>query len=68
MEKLTDEIVYEAISTVIDPEVGFNLVELGLIYGVAIDGENVKVTMTLSTRGCPLHQAMMDWVKRPWRG
>lgn len=63
MEKLTDEIVYEAISTVIDPEVGFNLVELGLIYGVAIDGENVKVTMTLSTRGCPLHQAMMDWVK-----
>lgn len=63
MEKLTDELVYEAISTVIDPEVGFNLVELGLIYGVAIDGENVKVTMTLSTRGCPLHQAMMDWVK-----
>ena len=63
MEKLTDEIVYEAISTVIDPEVGFNLVELGLIYGVAIDGENAKVTMTLSTRGCPLHQAMMDWVK-----
>lgn len=63
MEKLTDEMVYEAISTVIDPEVGFNLVELGLIYGVAIDGENVKVTMTLSTRGCPLHQAMMDWVK-----
>ena len=63
MEKLTEEAVYEAISTVIDPEVGFNLVELGLIYGVDIEGVDVKVSMTLSTRGCPLHQAMMEWVK-----
>ena len=63
MEQLNEEAVYGAISTVIDPEVGFNLVELGLIYGVSIDGGNVKVTMTLSTRGCPLHQAMMEWVK-----
>jgi metal-sulfur cluster biosynthetic enzyme len=63
VEQLNEEAVYGAISTVIDPEVGFNLVELGLIYGVSIDGGNVKVTMTLSTRGCPLHQAMMEWVK-----
>lgn len=64
MEKVTQELVYAAIATVIDPEVGFNLVELGLIYDVAINDKNdVKVTMTLSTRGCPLHQAMMEWVK-----
>lgn len=63
MEQLNEEAVYGAISTVIDPEVGFNLVELGLIYGVSIDGGDVKVTMTLSTRGCPLHQSMMEWVK-----
>lgn len=64
MQQITQTEVYDAISTVIDPEVGCNLVDLGLIYGADIDEENhVKVTMTLSTRGCPLHQSMMDWVK-----
>lgn len=56
--------VYKAISTVIDPEVGFNLVEMGLIYDVTILKNNhVSVKMTLSTRGCPLHQMMQTWVK-----
>ncbi len=64
MAKITKEQVYDAIRTVIDPEVGFNLVDLGLIYGADIDDENnVKVTMTLSTRGCPLHQMLTQWVK-----
>ncbi len=64
MSKVTKEQVYDAISTVIDPEVGFNLVELGLIYDAIIDDENnVKVIMTLSTRGCPLHQMLTQWVK-----
>lgn len=61
---VTEEQIYDAISTVIDPEVGFNLVEMGLIYGVDIgeDG-NVMVTMTLSTKACPLHQMIVQWVK-----
>jgi metal-sulfur cluster biosynthetic enzyme len=64
VNRVTKEAVYEAISTVIDPEVGFNLVEFGLIYAVKIEENGVVfVTMTLSTRGCPLHQAMIDWVK-----
>jgi metal-sulfur cluster biosynthetic enzyme len=63
MSKITQDMVYDAIRTVIDPEVGFNLVDLGLIYGVAIENSFVKVTMTLSTRGCPLHQMLMQWVK-----
>ena len=64
MAKVTKEQVYDAIRTVIDPEVGFNLVDLGLIYDVDIDEENnVHVKMTLSTRGCPLHQMMQQWVK-----
>lgn len=64
MQSVTKEEVYAAISTVIDPEVGCNLVDLGLIYGADIDENNhVNVTMTLSTRGCPLHQSMIDWVK-----
>ena len=58
------EELFLAISTVIDPEVGFNLVEMGLIYDAVCDNEgNVKVTMTLSTKACPLHQMIVQWVK-----
>jgi len=58
------EELFLAISTVNDPEVGFNLVEMGLIYDAECDDEgNVKVTMTLSTRACPLHQMIVQWVK-----
>jgi metal-sulfur cluster biosynthetic enzyme len=64
MCKITKDNVFEAISTVIDPEVGFNLVEMGLIYDAIIDDScNTKVIMTLSTRGCPLHQMITTWVK-----
>jgi metal-sulfur cluster biosynthetic enzyme len=64
MKRISQEEVYAAISTVIDPEVGFNLVDLGLIYEVLLDEKNnIKVIMTLSTRGCPLHQAMKEWVE-----
>lgn len=58
------EEIFKAVSTVIDPEVGFNLVELGLIYDGECDKEgNVKVTMTLSTKACPLHQLIIQWVE-----
>ena len=64
MCKITKNDVYRAISTVIDPEVGFNLVEMGLIYDAIIDENcNLKVVMTLSTRGCPLHQMIRTWVE-----
>jgi metal-sulfur cluster biosynthetic enzyme len=64
MAMYTKEEIFKAISTVIDPEVGFNLVEMGLIYDASSDDEgNVKVTMTLSTRACPLHQMILQWVK-----
>jgi metal-sulfur cluster biosynthetic enzyme len=64
MCNITKESVFDAISTVIDPEVGFNLVEMGLIYDAIIDDDcNVHVVMTLSTQGCPLHQMITQWVK-----
>ncbi len=60
----TKEELFLAISTVIDPEVGFNLVEMGLIYDAVCDeGGNVKVVMTLSTKACPMHQMIQQWVK-----
>ncbi len=63
MCNITKETTFEAISTVIDPEVGFNLVEMGLIYDAIVDDAcNVHVVMTLSTQGCPLHQMIKQWV------
>ncbi|DAB27988.1 MAG: DNA methyltransferase [Sulfurimonas sp. RIFOXYD12_FULL_33_39] len=58
------EELFLAISTVIDPEVGFNLVEMGLIYDASCDEEgNAYVKMTLSTKACPMHQLIQQWVK-----
>jgi len=55
--------IYAEISRVIDPEIGFDLVSLGLIYDVKVDGDVAKITMTLSTRSCPLHELLLSWVK-----
>ena len=55
--------IYAEISRVIDPEIGFDLVSLGLIYDVKVDGDRAKITMTLSTRSCPLHELLLGWVK-----
>jgi metal-sulfur cluster biosynthetic enzyme len=46
--------VLDALSNVIDPELGLDFVELGLIYGVEIDGGTVNITFTLTTPACPI--------------
>ena len=50
----TDEII-KKLSTIKDPELGINIYDLGLIYDIKIDeGNNVKITMTLTTVNCPV--------------
>ena len=60
---LTEENVREALKQVIDPELGVNVVDLGLVYGIAIVGNRVEITMTLTTPGCPLHDSLREAVQ-----
>lgn len=59
----TVAVVTDALRTVYDPEVGMSVVDLGLIYGVEVSGRTVKVTMTLTAPGCPVHDMMSGWVR-----
>ena len=51
---VTADVVENALTNVIDPELGLDFVELGLIYGIEVDGGNVHVTFTLTSPGCPI--------------
>ncbi len=54
---VTQEQVYEALKEVSDPEIPVNIVDLGLVYGVAVEeGKMVRLTMTLTTPGCGMAQ------------
>ena len=55
--------VTEALSNVIDPELGLDFVELGLIYDVAVDGGRVDVTFTLTTPACPIGPQVSEQIE-----
>ncbi|MBI4425460.1 MAG: DUF59 domain-containing protein [Elusimicrobia bacterium] len=48
-----------ALKTVVDPELGLDIVELGLLYALAVDEEAIRVRMTLTSPGCPLGETLL---------
>ena len=61
---ITKEQVYDALEKCFDPEIPIvNLVELGLIYDVSLDDNDVNIKMTLTAPGCPMHSVISQDVK-----
>ena len=60
---VTEEKIREELKNVIDPEIGLDVINLGLIYDVNVDGDNVAVRMTLTSPGCPVAGMFMANVR-----
>lgn len=57
----SEDEVFEALKDVVDPELGINVVDLGLIYGVTVDSDNTAtLDMTLTSAACPLTDEIED--------
>ncbi len=67
-EMPTREIVLNILHNVIDPEVGVNIVDLGLVYGVEISGNKLRVDLTMTTPACPMGDMILDDARRALAG
>lgn len=64
-EQITKERVFSELRKCMDPEIPVNVVDLGLIYNVDVtEKNNVDIKMTMTTRGCPLHDTLVNDVKK----
>ena len=65
MNQVSTEQIKNSLKQCMDPEVPLSIVDMGLIYGIAVNENNdVDIKMTMTTQGCPLHETMVDDVKR----
>ena len=65
MATVTSQQILDSLKQCMDPEIPISVVDMGLIYGVNINPDNkVDITMTMTTRGCPLHDTLVSDVKR----
>jgi metal-sulfur cluster biosynthetic enzyme len=59
-EEITEDVVKLALRRVKDPEINLNIIDLGLVYGISVDGKNVEVDMSLTSPGCPSGPEIMQ--------
>ena len=52
--------VQEALKDVMDPELGINVVDLGLVYGISVEAGRVRVEMTMTSPACPVAPYLVD--------
>tara|TARA_Y100000782_G_scaffold32212_1_gene35781 strand:+ start:270 stop:914 length:645 start_codon:yes stop_codon:yes gene_type:complete len=65
MSTVTKDQIRDSLKQCMDPEIPLSIVDLGLIYGIDVSENNdVNIKMTMTTKGCPLHETMVDDVKR----
>ena len=64
METVTKDDVFEALHQVEDPELGMDVVDLGLVYDVEVEGPKVKVLHTLTSMGCPASPMIQEDIQR----
>jgi metal-sulfur cluster biosynthetic enzyme len=60
---MTEADIRDALCEVIDPELGVNIVDLGLVYGIRVDGDAASITMTMTSPACPLRDYLQDLVE-----
>ena len=60
---MTEVEVRDALRDVIDPELGVNIVDLGLVYGIDVSDHAVRITMTMTSPACPLRDYLQDLVE-----
>lgn len=60
---ITPAVVKDALKQVLDPELGYNVVDLGLVYDVAVEESLVRVLLTTTTKGCPATAFIRDAVE-----
>ena len=65
MSQVSTEQIKNSLKQCMDPEVPLSIVDMGLIYGIDVsDNNDVNIKMTMTTKGCPLHDTMVDDVTR----
>ena len=62
---ISESLINDALRVVIDPELGVNIIDLGLVYKVAVgDDGRITITMTLTTPGCPMHASFAEEIEQ----
>ena len=67
-QMITQEKIEEALRKVMDPEIGMNVVDRGMIREIAVEGNEVEVKMVLTAPGCPLASYLVEQVRKAAEG